>query len=77
MAYDGTWNCCVPPMSAHRLLIALTVLAVRGAPLLSQTDGTCVPVAELARESRSTVIASLGRIWLFNARDARRHESRA
>ena len=77
MAYRGTWRCCGQPIGAHRLLIALTVLAVRGAPLLSQTDGTCVPVAELARESRSTVIASLGRIWLFNARDARRHESRA
>lgn len=77
MAYDGTWRYCGRPMSARRLLIALAAVGVTGAPLLSQTDGTCVPVAELARESRSTVIASLGRIWLFNAHDARRHESRA
>lgn len=91
-------------MSARRILIALAALAMTGAPLSAQTDGTCVPVAEragrafgcfitareelgrlpddkplywhldtyptraaaeLARESRSTVVASLGRIWLF------------
>jgi hypothetical protein len=104
MAYLETWRCCGRSVSARRLRIALTALAIASVPLRAQTDVTCVPVAEragrafgcfitareelgrlpsdiplywhldtyptrvaaeLARESRSTVVTSLGRIWLF------------
>lgn len=91
-------------MTVRGVFVALASMAMSGASVHGQTDGTCVPVAERAgrafgcfitareelgrlpvsprlywhldtyptraaaedaRESRSTVVASLGRTWLF------------